>query len=1187
MILEMYENIFLLFFTLAGLFICLSGFVRYPKRMWVYITAFFLGKFLSDYHWAVYTLIMKENPEISEFLVYFGWNVSYLMLLLFVRHIQSEEEKAYRNPLIFLPVPINLLQLCKYLTFGGIFNNFWQVTVTTLAAMTCMQSILYYARNKKNGAKRPVVHIMILIYITIVYCMWTSSCYWWNTDITNPYYTFMLMEGIAILMIACIVYRTRPDREKEEDIKSVIGSRYSYIMRALFAFIIVGCCFGGYMLAQMIRMRVDAVGEEGFFSYGNIALMLFFVSVTMVMLTLSLMYAIYSYHRGKGLDSDQKRELRGKFNFAFTLIATFLLMLFAVIYMMRLLYRVSLSDLYTNCDDKVTRISEGLTEYLNTTKSVLWVTADTVDQMMISGVDSKEIHNYLRSETDSLVVRFDENYTGLYGYIDGAYMDGLDWEPPAGYDPTSRDWYADGIKAGGDTAVISPYVDLYTGDVIISVSRMLSDGKSVIALDVTMNHIQDVLADIDLGAGGYGMIVNADGLIVAHPYEALKGRKCSDIYGEEFMADIMDNAGDRINTVIGGENYAVFVNDVMGQWYTVVLVNSRELLSGVRTQMIINGIVYMIVFLLVIFFYSVGYTNERNTNRLMAELKDEKQKQDYEAAVLKLEKSVADQANQAKSRFLADMSHEIRTPINAVLGMNEMILREADNEDIREYARNIHTSGEALLSLINTILDFSKIEDGKMELVPVEYNTADLIRYLINSVDERARTKSLDFITVIDPSIPSSMSGDDMRLGQVIINLLTNAVKYTKEGSVTLTLKNNGIKDGRISLYAEVKDTGIGIKEEDRERLFESFERLETEKNRTIEGTGLGMSIVTKLLGMMGSELSLDSTYGVGSTFSFTVLQGVIDDTPVADTWKKAGGEEARRQSVVDPYSFTAPQCHVLVVDDTAMNLMVAKNLLKTTQMRIDTAASGKEALNLCMVYDYDVIFMDQRMPEMDGVETFHLIREQKNGINTDTPVICLTADAITGAKERYIAEGFAGYLTKPIDWLSMEKLLLKVLPAGKVIREETYDGVPASVYSEQIAALDEAGIDVAVGLKHCQDSEDIYRSVLTEYVKEAASRIQKLNGYHESKDWKNYGILVHALKSTSAMIGAVNVSRLAGDMEKAADSETVSELERNHEDVIRAYEKAAQIIAGCLDISVEDDTESDEEILEFEPEGE
>ena len=575
---------------------------------------------------------------------------------------------------------------------------------------------------------------------------------------------------------------------------------------------------------------------------------------------------------------------------------------------------------------------------------------------------------------------------------------------------------------------------------------------------------------------------------------------------------------------------------------------------------------------------------------MMEELILSKQRQEYEAKVLKLEKSAADDANKAKSRFLADMSHEIRTPINAVLGMNEMILRETDSESIKEYAGNIRSSGRALLSLINSILDFSKIEDGKMEIVPVDYSVVDMIHYLQNSIAERAAAKSLQFIVNVDPSIPRTLHGDDMRVSQVIMNLLTNAVKYTKTGEVRLTVKNSGISDGDLLLYVEVKDTGIGIKEEDMPKLFESFERLDKEKNRNIEGTGLGMSIVTRLLTMMGSRLSAESKYGEGSTFSFVIKQGIVDETPIDDTYVKlSAGNQAKSEAAYHE-SFTAPEGRILIVDDTKMNLNVAKNLLKKTLLIIETALSGDEALTLCASKKYDVILMDQRMPGLDGTQTLHLIKEQFEGYNIDTPVICLTADAISGARDRYLAEGFSDYLTKPIEGSELEKMLLKYLPAEKIIKGEnqiTFDlesekeAVKEESFIEKFKAL---GIDTDKGLSYCQGDSDMYENIVSEYVKEMPERSGHLKECFETSDWNNYCVYIHSLKSTSKMIGALSLSDKALKLEEAANKEDADFIKENHAEALDIYINLANKMADILGIDLSKNDKEDD-IMEFLPE--
>ncbi|MBO5588189.1 MAG: response regulator, partial [Anaerovibrio sp.] len=391
-------------------------------------------------------------------------------------------------------------------------------------------------------------------------------------------------------------------------------------------------------------------------------------------------------------------------------------------------------------------------------------------------------------------------------------------------------------------------------------------------------------------------------------------------------------------------------------------------------------------------------------------------------------------ASEAKSAFLSNMSHEIRTPINAILGMNEMILRECSQDSpILSYAENIDAAGHTLLALVNDILDFSKIEAGKLEIIPAEYDLSSVLNDLVHMISYRAEEKGLEFSLEVDPEVPKRLWGDDIRLKQIIINLLTNAVKYTKEGSVVFSIDFEKKDEKHVLLTVAVKDTGSGIKKEDMDKLFSKFDRIGEEKNRHIEGTGLGLSITTRLLGMMGSKLEVGSIYGVGSRFYFTLEQEVVDWEPLGNMAEVL----VSNTSVVHQYheQFTAPEAELLVVDDTAMNLVVFKNLLKKTKVRIDTAESGDEALALADKKKYDIVFLDHMMPKKDGIVTLHEMKEQEKGMNRETPVICFTANAVSGAWDLYKNEGFDDYLTKPIDFVKLEQMVMKYLPTGKIHR--------------------------------------------------------------------------------------------------------------------------------------------------------
>ena len=396
---------------------------------------------------------------------------------------------------------------------------------------------------------------------------------------------------------------------------------------------------------------------------------------------------------------------------------------------------------------------------------------------------------------------------------------------------------------------------------------------------------------------------------------------------------------------------------------------------------------------------------------------------------LKEQRQLADRANKAKSAFLASMSHEIRTPINAVLGMDEMILRESSERQIIGYAEDIRTAGRTLLSLINDILDFSKVEQGKMELVPTQYELGSAINDLVNMVRPRADKKGLKYEVKVDPKMPHLLYGDEIRVKQCALNLLTNAVKYTEKGSVRFEVGFEKSGEKSIKLRFTIADTGAGIREEDMEKLFSPFSRIEEGKNRSIEGTGLGMSITVQLLELMGSKLDVDSTYGKGSTFSFAVEQKVVRWAQIGDYAKRFenGGRGVRLYHEL----FHAPNARLLVVDDNAMNLTVFKGLLKKTRIGIDTASTGREALRLAELNEYDIFFIDHMMPDMDGVETLKRLRAMAG--HEDAKCIALTANAVSGAREFYISEGFTDYLSKPVDGERLEKMIASLLPEDKL----------------------------------------------------------------------------------------------------------------------------------------------------------
>jgi signal transduction histidine kinase/CheY-like chemotaxis protein len=597
-------------------------------------------------------------------------------------------------------------------------------------------------------------------------------------------------------------------------------------------------------------------------------------------------------------------------------------------------------------------------------------------------------------------------------------------------------------------------------------------------------------------------------------------------------------------------------------------------------------------------------------------------------------KTRSDEENKSKSSFLARMSHNIRTPMNAIIGMSELALREDLGEQGREYVAGIRQAGDNLLSIINDILDFSKIESGKPEIVNADYLFSSLLNDVISIIRVRLNEKPVLFVTRIEGSLPSVMRGDEFRIRQILLNILDNAVKYTREGSITLSVKNSGaVPEDTVILSFEVADTGIGIKPEDRERLFEEFSRVDTKTNEDTGGTGLGLTIARSLCVLMGGNITVDSLYGRGSVFRVTLPQKVVDATPfarvenpetksvliygeegvqgeaIAYTLEKLGvacalvsqradfleqlenrswsfvftplalfdqvreilGEGApetspvllaeHRESVpagirvlafpVEPLSlanilngkrdnrgyhksekperFTAPEARVLIVDDIATNLSVAKGLLSPYKMRIDCCQSGLETLELVKKNRYDLVFLDHMMPGMDGIETAAAIRALNTPYAGELPLVALTANAISGMKELFLEKGFNDYLAKPIELAKLDNILEKWIPESKQRKSAGGEAKAGPSFSIN-------GLDTARGIAMTGGTEAGYRGVLAAYYRDARERLPLLENPPEEA-LSLFVIQVHALKSASASIGAAELSREAAELEGAGKS--------------------------------------------------
>ncbi len=662
-------------------------------------------------------------------------------------------------------------------------------------------------------------------------------------------------------------------------------------------------------------------------------------------------------------------------------------------------------------------------------------------------------------------------------------------------------------------------------------------------------------------------LINKEGEYLVHG-KSLKNTNFFEYYKSYNAADVADynSMRERVTTQSGTMNMLNSKNEEcvisftplksMDSWVLLAYIPAGELVANTAVDWLLLGMVTMGLLLLLVFNFVIMMIY----NRKLAEAAE-----------------AANQANDAKSYFLSTMSHDIRTPMNAILGLNEMVLRGSSDPEILSYSESIRTAGRTLLGIINDILDFSKIEAGKMDIINVDYSFVSVLNDLVNMVQGKAEDKGLAFRLDVDRDIPMILNGDEIRIKQVITNILSNAVKYTKEGSITFRIgyeKDEKAPDS-VRLLVSVTDTGVGIKPEDMAKLFVAFERIEEKKNRNIEGTGLGMSIAQRFLNMMGSHMEVESEYGKGSTFSFTLVQGVKDWAPIGDyeeTFKRSLTERKKYRE-----SFTAPNAQLLVVDDTPANLSVFCSLLKRTQVQIDTASGGDEAIELFRRKAYDVIFLDHMMPDKDGIETLQEMKALTDSPNGETPVVCLTANAISGMREIYMDAGFDDYLTKPIDPDRLETMLIQYIPEHKITivrEEEVEDDYPMPEF-----LFDLAEVDVNAGVTHC-GSRESYLVTLKTYLDTGAKNAEDIRRYWAAGDLKNVTVKVHAMKSASRIIGALKLGDFAARLEEAGEAGDESTLRHELESLLAQYEKLLRELEPLNAASEEADGASDERPL-------
>ncbi len=787
-----------------------------------------------------------------------------------------------------------------------------------------------------------------------------------------------------------------------------------------------------------------------------------------------------------------------------------------------------------------TKMQKEMDQYIYQVRE--WVTGnrailDVISDSIAAQPDFAANYNEAVAYLDNIVSKYDD--------ISVAYLCNPEWkhtvimnngwEPDKNWHVEERQWYIDTLISDNDFNISAPYLDEQTGLYCTTLSKIVYDSKGnfigLLGIDYYLDKLVRILGE-SYTDSGYAFLTDINGNILNHPCDEyqMQPDRSSNATSLCYRKALTDIKSVIIKDYDDSYKVCYAMTESVSGFKVIVTRSIGEIYGNAIT----SNIIYIFIFAVCIII----------VNAIMRHLTL------WQAKVNRELKEAADNAinaGKAKNNFLANMSHEIRTPINAVLGMNEMIMRESGEKNIVEYASNIQSAGRTLLSIINDILDFSKIEPGKMEIVPVEYDTSSLINDIVNMIKARADKKALKFIPEIDENIPSALYGDDVRLRQIITNILTNAVKYTHTGQIRFKMHALKLQSDIVSLEVSVSDTGIGIKEEDLNKLFMSFQRLDQEKNRNIEGTGLGITIVQKLLNMMDSELVVSSVYGVGSTFSFVVDQKIVNADPMGNY------EQRLRISLSDNNADavrTAPDTRVLIVDDNETNLIVAKSLLKRTLVNIETASGGMECIEMLKSNIYDIVFLDHMMPEMDGIETLRKIKEEQLAPNT--VFIALTANAIHGARQSYLDSGFDDYLSKPFSGKDIEKCLFSHL-GKEIVRFAVPDKHPVSS-----APFDSVGsvLDINRGLAEAGNDKSSYMEAVYDFCDN--NRCNDLDFDLSIKDFRSYRLNLEIVISASKKIGLTELHSSAEKIGSALDDGNTDYAADNHSAFIVLYRKAA-----------------------------
>jgi signal transduction histidine kinase/DNA-binding NarL/FixJ family response regulator/HPt (histidine-containing phosphotransfer) domain-containing protein len=792
----------------------------------------------------------------------------------------------------------------------------------------------------------------------------------------------------------------------------------------------------------------------------------------------------------------------------FTIFAFSIMIIISYAFMKKIIHDYLLQNTESTLDSVQKQITSDLLEPQTVLDNVSQITR----AMILRGDDAGKLHDYLTIMLDNLFLDNHRNavYSTLFGYFETlpggpAFIEGLIREMEEWYNPTERSWYQNAVKANGEIARTIIYGDSIYDEPVLIFSRCIFDDKGrrlgALGIRIQIDAIGKYVINTTKTQGGYGVLMSEDLVIFAHPNQDYTGKNIRDLkITLSELADDLQNRTDifeRPMVSFKNEAAIAFFREIPNGWYMGIVV-PKKLYYQKATYMVTILNILGIVLACVLIFVLIRVDAARNK---------------------------ADMESRHKSAFLANVSHEIRTPMNAIIGMTEILQNEPINERQMGFVNDIKASSHSLLSLINDILDLSKIESGKLELNPVNYDFHALLENIISMFSYVAQKKGLEFIFEEEGEIPNYLYGDDIRLKQILTNICGNAVKYTEKGQIKIkiTATDN-------NLMFEIKDTGMGIRKEDIPKLFNTFQRLEAEKSRTIVGTGLGLSISRSFVEMMGGKIIVDSEYEQGSVF-LVIIPIVLGNKEEVKIKRNSEAE----------HTLYAPGARVLVVDDNEFNLRVAEGLLGLFGINAQTAFSGREAIDLVKNNEYDIVFMDHMMPEMDGIEATDEIREL-GGKYKKLPIIALTANAIQGAKEMFLDSGFNGFISKPIDIQELNEILREWLPP-EIIKEKKKEKKEPErkANSDFMNAVNKIGeINTEIGMDRVSHMEDMYRETLELFYNKIIPDCESMSAKIDNGNIKMFSISVHAMKSVLATIGAMSLSETALRLETASKNNDI-----------------------------------------------